>query len=119
MKHTLLLDHARATKMAFAALAIAMATVLTTGALAQGAPAGPLAMALPDTTRGELLYSTHCITCHTDELHLRAKKLVTDQASLQRQVQRWQANAVLDWTDEDVLTVSRYLDARYYHLERP
>ena len=38
---------------------------------------------LPDPTRGELLYSTHCIACHNAELHWRNRKLATDWKSLQ------------------------------------
>lgn len=31
-----------------------------------------------DAVRGELLYATHCIACHSDKVHWRDKKLVTD-----------------------------------------
>jgi len=39
-------------------------------------------VALADPThslsRGELLYSTHCIACHTAQVHWRDKKQATD-----------------------------------------
>ena len=41
-------------------------------------------------SRGELLYSTHCIACHTEQVHWREKKLVTDWPSLVAEVNRWQ-----------------------------
>src|SRR5574338_705145 len=35
-----------------------------------------------EATRGELLYSTHCIACHSAQVHWREKKLATDWATL-------------------------------------
>lgn len=66
-------------------------------------------------TRGELLYSVHCIACHSTQMHWRERKLAVDWPSLQRQVQRWQAYAELGWGKEDVAEVARYLNRLYYH----
>jgi mono/diheme cytochrome c family protein len=74
------------------------------GAMAQGG------------SRGELLYATHCITCHTEQMHWRAKSLATDWTTLKAQVQRWQGNASLGWSDDDVVEVARYLNARFYRF---
>jgi mono/diheme cytochrome c family protein len=68
-----------------------------------------------EPSRGELLYSTHCIACHTTEVHWRNQRLATDWATLTRQVRRWQGNAYLGWNDEDILAVTRYLNGLYYH----
>jgi mono/diheme cytochrome c family protein len=68
-----------------------------------------------DAPRGELLYSTHCIACHSAQIHWRKKKLATDWVSLNAQVRRWQGVAGLVWSDDDVAEVARYLNARYYH----
>lgn len=67
-------------------------------------------------TRGELLYTTHCIACHTTEVHWREKALVTDWNSLIDQVRRWQSTIGLGWSDEDIMEVGRYLNAVYYHF---
>ncbi len=67
-----------------------------------------------DPSRGELLYATHCIACHTADIHWRDKKLVVDRTSLRAQVRRWQALSGLGWDDDDVAQVSRYLDASHY-----
>jgi mono/diheme cytochrome c family protein len=75
--------------------------------------------ALPDATRGELLYANHCIACHTIDVHWRDKKLVSDLASLRGQVDRWQKMSALGWDDDDVAQVTRYLDARHYHYLAP
>jgi hypothetical protein len=67
-------------------------------------------------SRGELLYATHCHTCHTEKMHWRAEKKAIDWPSLKVQVQRWQGNASLGWGDDDVVEVARYLNARFYRF---
>ena len=76
---------------------------------------------LPATpsSRGELLHSTHCIACHTTQIHWRQKKLVTNWTSLTQQVRRWAGNAGQAWSDDDVVEVARYLNAAYYRFETP
>ncbi len=69
---------------------------------------------LPAPGRGELLYSTHCIACHNEQMHWRDKKLVTNWHSLQSEVRRWQETMALGWGREEVDEVARYLKAVYY-----
>jgi mono/diheme cytochrome c family protein len=73
------------------------------------------AQPMRDATRGELLYSTHCIACHSTQVHWRDKKLVTNWTGLRTEVGRWQKSAGLGWGDDDVAAVTRYLNALYYH----
>jgi len=70
-------------------------------------------------SRGELLYATHCIACHTTEVHWREKRLATDWASLLQQVRRWAANAGLGWSDAEVDEVARYLNSTLYRYSAP
>lgn len=72
-----------------------------------------------DATRGELLYSTHCIACHSAQVHWREKKLATDWATLRSEVRRWQGIAGLSWSDDDIAQVARYLNSLYYHYPTP
>ncbi len=65
-------------------------------------------------SRGELLYATYCSACHTSEIHWREQKLATDWNSLKAQVRRWQANIGLDWNEQEITDVARYLNAAYY-----
>ena len=67
-------------------------------------------------SRGELLYTTHCISCHTTEMHWRDKRAASDWSSLKFQVRRWQAAASLGWTEGDVVDVARYLNEAIYHF---
>jgi len=70
-------------------------------------------------SRGELLYSTHCIACHTQQIHWREQRLVTDWASLDAQVRRWSRNAGVAWSDDDVVEVARYLNGLHYRFVPP
>jgi mono/diheme cytochrome c family protein len=65
-------------------------------------------------SRGSLLYNTHCISCHTTQMHWRADRQARDWDSLQFQVRRWQGNAGLQWSDADIIEVSRYLNETIY-----
>jgi mono/diheme cytochrome c family protein len=69
----------------------------------------------PDASRGELLYSTHCIACHTAQVHWRDKKLATNWESLKSQVRRWQNVLEQKWGEQDISEVARYLNTLHYH----
>jgi len=64
--------------------------------------------------RGQLLYSTHCIACHTTQVHWRQQKLVTNWESLVAQVRRWQSISCLSWSEDEVQDVSQHLDTLFY-----
>jgi mono/diheme cytochrome c family protein len=70
----------------------------------------------PVASRGELLYRTHCIACHTTQVHWREQKLARDWASLTAQVRRWQANAGLRWPESSIEDVVRYLNTTIYRF---
>ena len=70
--------------------------------------------AQPVETRGELLYTTHCVTCHTTQMHWRDNRQAYDWDSLKAQVRRWQGNAGLAWNEADIAEVSRYLNSTIY-----
>lgn len=69
----------------------------------------------PAETRGELLYNTHCVTCHTTQMHWRNERQAFNWDSLKFQVRRWQSNADLGWNESDIADVSRYLNDTIYH----
>lgn len=81
--------------------------------------AGPLSVAAqptPRDSRGELLYSTYCVSCHTTQVHWRDKRLATDWPSLRAQVHRWESNIGMNWSDDDIVAVARYLNEHYYRF---
>lgn len=70
----------------------------------------------PGATRGELLYNTHCISCHTTQMHWRTERRAHDWDSLKLQVRRWQGNAGLQWGDADIAEVARHLNDTIYQF---
>ena len=68
-------------------------------------------------SRGELLYSTHCIACHTTNMHWRDGRAATNWEGVVTQVRRWQGANALSWNEQDVVAVARYLNESFYHFE--
>jgi len=91
-----------------------MLALACTAAQAQVPPA-PAASTFAPTSRGQALYTTHCIGCHNTQVHWRDDKLATDWASLKALVRRWQATAMLAWSEADIVEVTRYLNDAIYH----
>ena len=91
---------------------VAMAALFIT--LSAGVPGAAWAQ-----TRGELLYHTHCLSCHSTQVHWRAKKQVIDWPSLRAQVRRWQAADQLAWSDDDIKAMAQYQNTLFYHLPPP
>jgi mono/diheme cytochrome c family protein len=77
------------------------------------------AQAQAQLSRGQLLYSTHCVECHTSQMHWRDKRLASDWATLKIWVRKWQEEARLHWTEEDVEAVARYLNETIYQFPQP
>jgi mono/diheme cytochrome c family protein len=92
-----------------------MRTLLAQGAVV--AASGLIANAgAADRSRGELLYNTHCIACHTTQMHWRNQRLAADWKTLTFQVRRWQDSIQLNWTEEDIDAVASYLNRHYYEF---
>lgn len=76
-------------------------------------PAAPAALA-QQPSRGELLYSTHCIECHTTQMHWRDRHVARDMPTLRAEVRRWQGQIGLQWSDEDIEAVAQHLNRTIY-----
>ena len=92
------------------AMVVTVTAVILAATLLAGQSAGVA------DSRGELLYSTYCIGCHTTQIHWREKKLATDWGSLKSQVRRWQENVAPGIAEEDSAAIARYLNDRCYHF---
>jgi len=86
-------------------LVLVLCAGVTTGAVAQDKVARP---------RGELLYSTFCVACHTTQMHWRDKRVAADLPGLRAQVRRWQGNIGQSWSDADIEEVVNHLNRVYY-----
>jgi mono/diheme cytochrome c family protein len=76
------------------------------------------AQTTPVPGRGELLYTTHCIACHTSQMHWRDNRRARDWESLKAQVRLWQGNTALRWDEADISDVAAYLNDTVYHYPR-
>ena len=72
-----------------------------------------------DASRGKLLYSLHCVSCHNEQIHWLANKKVSDWPSLVSQVRLWQSISNLKWDNNDIEGVARHLNTLYYHYPLP
>jgi len=70
-------------------------------------------------TRGALLYENHCGTCHSEQMHWRAKRRAVDWNSLRGLVRQWQGEARLGWSEEDIESVTRHLNDTIYRYPAP
>lgn len=77
-----------------------------------------LATSAQTQSRGELLYSTHCIACHTSQMHWRDQRVAADWGRLKAEVRRWQGAAALNWSEADITDVARHLNESFYHFSR-
>jgi cytochrome c5 len=73
----------------------------------------------PGPTRGQLLYNTHCIECHSVQIHWRDTHKAQDWDGLVKWVTQWQATLDLDWTRADITAVARHLNENIYGFAAP
>lgn len=69
-----------------------------------------------DVQRGQLLYETHCVACHTTQAHWRDNSIVGAWSDVLAQVERWQKNSGQQWDPSEVGDVAAYLNAVYYKM---
>jgi cytochrome c len=72
-----------------------------------------------DASRGKLLYSLHCVSCHNEQKHWLANKKVADWPNLVSQVRLWQSISNLKWDNNDIDSVAKHLNTLYYHYPLP
>jgi mono/diheme cytochrome c family protein len=80
--------------------------------------AWPASAQQADPGRGELLYTTHCIACHSTQMHWRDGRKAKDWETLKAQVRIWQGNAALGWSEDDIVAVAGHLNRTIYRYPR-
>jgi len=71
---------------------------------------------LPVQSRGEMLYSNHCLSCHESIVHIREKHSARNLDALRQAVTRWAKELGLTWSSQEIEDVILYLNLNYYHL---
>lgn len=70
-----------------------------------------------DLKAGQALHDAHCVKCHGSEVYTRPDHRVTTLNSLRQQVQRCDTNLGLTWFEDEIESVSQYLNAHYYKFK--
>ncbi len=90
--------------------AILGAALLSGGALFSGVTTAG------DLGRGQALHDTFCVACHAPALYQREDRLANTYLEIRQQVERWQANARLRWSPQDIESVAEFLANRHYKI---
>jgi hypothetical protein len=69
-----------------------------------------------DLGRGQALHDTFCVACHAPSLYQREDRLANTYLEIRQQVDRWQGNARLRWSPQDVESVAEFLASRHYKV---
>lgn len=69
--------------------------------------------------RAHVLHETYCIMCHDSQVYTRSERLAQNHAQIREQVDRWQGNVSLDWSEADIDLMTNYLARRYYKVPCP
>jgi mono/diheme cytochrome c family protein len=98
----------------FAVMTVVRGVVgMLVGVLVAAAPAWGQA-----SSRGELLYATHCASCHTERLHQREKSKIRSLADLRDEVARWVPQTKRSFTLDEIEEVVQYLNRSHYGLKK-
>ena len=83
----------------------------------------PTAVIAADAEKGKSLHAQHCVGCHAgltagepDRLYTRADRKVKTLDGLRKQVQRCELNLGLKWFDDDIDSVTTYLNGTFYRF---
>ena len=71
-----------------------------------------------EPARGELLYATHCASCHSERLHHREKSKIRTLADLRDEVARWAPQTRHRFTLDEMEDVVQHLSRTHYKLAR-
>ena len=69
--------------------------------------------------RGRTLHDAYCQMCHDTQVYTRKDRLATNYAEIRAQVVRWQDNASLGWSADDIDRVTGYLARQFYRTDCP
>lgn len=59
------------------------------------------------------------IMCHDTSVYTRENRTARDYESLRAEVDRWQSNVSLNWSEDEINAVSTWLAKRYYGFSCP
>ena len=72
-----------------------------------------------DISRGQLLYETHCASCHTERLHDREHSTIRSYGALRAEVGKRAAMTNRQFSPDELEDVIEFLDRSHYRLDLP
>ena len=72
-----------------------------------------------DVDRGRALYESRCYECHSPAAHTRPSHVAANFHEIRAWVRRWNENLALNWSDEDIVNVTVFLNNTYYRYPCP
>ena len=90
------------------------------GSIKDGTGTAEDQQAIPITiipSRGQLLYENHCLTCHESQVHIRQKAKAKDFTRIASFVAIWSRELNVGWSNDEILSVTTYLNQRYYKYQ--
>ncbi len=68
-------------------------------------------------TTGKKLHAENCLSCHKPELYIKAERKVTSKDKLSTQVHMCVSQLQLAWFDEEIESVTKYLNNEFYNFK--
>ncbi len=65
----------------------------------------------------EATHAAQCARCHDSTVYTRPDRKVSSLAKLEGQVRACDVNLNLGWFDEEILSMTQYLNQQYYHFK--
>jgi len=87
-------------------------TAALAGALFAAAMPGVNVFAADDPAKTQ--HDTYCIMCHDTQVYTREARLARNYDEVREQVNRWQTNLSLQWSDSEIDRMTTWLITRYY-----
>jgi len=81
--------------------------------------AGAAAAVAQTPAPAQTMHDTYCVMCHDSKIYTRENRTARDYESLRAEVNRWQTNVSLNWSETEVDAVTTWLAERYYGLKCP
>jgi hypothetical protein len=87
--------------------------------IAAGVAIGIGAISAGAAEPAQVTHDTYCIACHDTSVYTRNDRLADDFDAVREQVDRWQGNISLGWSNEEIDEMTAWLARRYYRMDCP
>jgi hypothetical protein len=65
------------------------------------------------------VHDTYCIMCHDTQVYTRDSRVARDYDGIRQEVDRWQTNLSLNWSQNEIDLMTTWLARHYYKVPCP